>query len=179
MDNATSPTAARDLPEQHSEHSEHREHRDRHPPLRVGHPSRRASRAFAMTSTWWRRKYQRPWCRTAGRNPRSTSCRTRFAVTPRISAARGPVPVVPVGVPLERDPLDVGPVEADLPVRDRLAEDATAEETGDAELVDAEDLGGLCGADADPVLPSAMRTRVGRVRRARARPVLALWKPPA
>jgi hypothetical protein len=40
----------------------------------------------------------------------------------------GPVRVVLVGVPIEREPLDVGPIEADLPVRDRLAEDATADE---------------------------------------------------
>lgn len=61
----------------------------------------------------------------------------------------------------------------------RLAEDATADETGDAELVDAEDLGGLCAADADPGLPlihaEGRRDPIRCTREADSR----LWKPPA
>ena len=63
--------------------------------MTTGPRTRRDSRAFAITSTWCRRRYQRPWCCTTGRNPRSTSCRTRFDVTPRISVA--PTVVVQYG----------------------------------------------------------------------------------
>src|SRR3954462_2714734 len=100
-------------------------------------------RAFAMTSTWCRRKYQRPLCCSGGRKPRSTSCRTRFGVTPRISAA--PLVVVQYGwsrwaYRSSASCSTSARVEADPAVRDGLAEDAAVDEARHAELVDAEDL---------------------------------------
>jgi hypothetical protein len=57
---------------------------------------------------------------------------------------------VPGPVPLERDPFDLVMVEGVLLALGRIVEDASVYEAGDAELVDAKDLGGLGAADPRP-----------------------------
>src|SRR5689334_8999013 len=89
----------------------------------------------------------------------------RHAQDPGRTGRSGPVRMVLAGVPLKGEPFDIDPVEPDPLVGSGLAEDAAVNEPGDAELVNAEDLGGLCAADPESRLAVCPHDHVGTISR--------------